>query len=180
MKKKQSYIAPTSKAESTVLGHQVSDEDVRRYREIFQLVDRDGGGSIEQEELGTLMRTLGLKPSEEEIQEMMKEADADNSGAIDFEEFVAVMSRSVQSQYTVDQYINAFKTFETEDCPYGVVRTKTLEHALTTYGDNPITLQEATELLANVDPENTGKINYINYINMLAVQNGGNVANNNQ
>lgn len=100
-------------------------------------------------------------------------SDADNSGAIDFDEFVAVMSRSVQSQYTVEQYINAFKTFETDDCPYGVVKTKVLEHALTTYGDNPITLQEATELLANVDPENTGKINYINYINMLAVQSGG-------
>ena len=65
---------------------QINDDDLRRYKEIFQLVsfcstlftrlqvDTDGGGSIEQEELGTLMRTLGLKPSDEEITEMMREA----------------------------------------------------------------------------------------------------------
>ncbi|KAL9657467.1 hypothetical protein ABK040_016734 [Willaertia magna] len=151
---------------------EVSKEELQRYREIFGLVDTDGGGSIERDELGTLMRTLGLKPSDEEIDEMMKEADIDNSGDIDFNEFVAVMSKSVQSQYTQEQYYNAFRVFETDDCPYGIVKTKVLEHALTTYGDNPISLQEATELLANVDPENTGKINYLNYINALSVQSG--------
>jgi len=51
-----------------------AEDDLRTFREIFQLVDRDGGGSIQQDELGTLLRTLGLKPTDEEITEMMKEA----------------------------------------------------------------------------------------------------------
>ena len=81
------------------------------------------------------------------------------------------MSRGVQSRFTVEQYIAAFKTFETDDCP-GFVKTKTLEHALTTYGDEPMEAKEAAEMLANVDTSGSGKINYINLINMLAVQKG--------
>jgi len=82
------------------------------------------------------------------------------------------MSKSVQSQYTVEQYLHAFKTFETDDCA-GVVKTKVLEHALTTYGDEPMTHKEATELLATVDTNGSGKINYINYINMLTANQAG-------
>ena len=36
----------------------------RRFREIFNLVDLDKGGTIDKEELKQLMNTLGLKPSQ--------------------------------------------------------------------------------------------------------------------
>ena len=35
-----------------------------RFREIFNLVDLDKGGTISKEELKQLMNTLGLKPSQ--------------------------------------------------------------------------------------------------------------------
>jgi calmodulin len=63
------------------------------YQEIFNLVDRDGGGTITKEELGDLMDTLGIDATPEEIELMINEIDQDNNGEIDFEEFVAVMSR---------------------------------------------------------------------------------------
>ena len=36
-------------------------------------------------ELGTVMKSLGLNPSKDELQDMLNEVDADNSGSIDFE-----------------------------------------------------------------------------------------------
>ena len=36
----------------------------RRFREIFNLVDLDKGGTISKDELKQLMNTLGLKPSQ--------------------------------------------------------------------------------------------------------------------
>lgn len=41
-------------------------------------------GQITVKELGTVMKNLGLHPSESELQDMLNEVDADGSGAIDF------------------------------------------------------------------------------------------------
>ena len=62
----------------------------------------------------------------------------------------------------------AFKVFETDNVPPGCVSTEVLEHALTTYGSDKLSPDEAAELLATVDPENTGKINYMEFINMMS------------
>ena len=41
---------------------------------------------------GTVMRSLGQNPSEEELRDMIKEIDVDKSGSIDFSEFCQLMS----------------------------------------------------------------------------------------
>jgi hypothetical protein len=49
---------------------------------VFNLVDTDGGGSIEKEELAELMDTLGIDYGDEEIDLMMTEIDEDKDGEI--------------------------------------------------------------------------------------------------
>lgn len=148
--------------------HHLTEEELAEFREIFDLVDEDKGGSISRGELKKLMITLRLKPTEEELDAMMREVDADGSGDIDFDEFVTVMSRRVQADYTPEQLKSAFKVFETDSVPQGYVSTEVLEHALTTYGTDKLSPEEASELLATVDPESTGKINYMEFINMMS------------
>lgn len=150
----------------------LSEEELKEFKEIFDLVDGDGSGEISKEELGKLMETLGLKPTEQQLDEMMKEVDADGSGDIDFNEFVTVMSKKVKADYTPEQLKAAFAVFESPDdhLGHGWVRTDVLEHALTTYGEDTLTQEKALELLATVDPEGTGKINYLEYINMMSTQ----------
>ena len=63
----------------------LSAEELAEFREIFNLVDRDGGGTITKEELGELMDTLGIDATPEEIDLMINEIDQDNNGEIDFE-----------------------------------------------------------------------------------------------
>jgi EF-hand domain pair len=78
-------------------------------RQIFNLVDRDKGGSISKSELAQLMDTLAINASQQEIDLMVLEIDKNNDGEIQFEEFVAVMSRKVQATYTADEVKQAFK-----------------------------------------------------------------------
>jgi|TARA_B110000305_G_C19140102_1_gene493068 calmodulin len=66
--------------------HNLSDEELAEFREIFNLVDRDGGGTITKEELGELMDTLGIDATPEEIDLMINEIDQDSNGEIDFGE----------------------------------------------------------------------------------------------
>jgi Ca2+-binding EF-hand superfamily protein len=65
--------------------------EVSEFKEIFDLFDSDGGGSIDSSELGSVMRTLGKNPSPEELATLVKEIDADGSGEIEFDEFLTLL-----------------------------------------------------------------------------------------
>ena len=58
------------------------------------MFDRDGNGLIDRNELKLVMQELGEKLSEEDIDEMIEEADTNNDGFIDYEEFARYMSSS--------------------------------------------------------------------------------------
>lgn len=60
-------------------------------REAFQIFDADGNGKITSEELRLIMENLGEKLTDEEIDDMVKEADIDGDGEINYEEFVKMM-----------------------------------------------------------------------------------------
>eukprot|EP00743_Colponemidia_sp_Colp-15_P002531 GILK01002743.1.p1 GENE.GILK01002743.1~~GILK01002743.1.p1 ORF type:complete len:168 (-),score=33.75 GILK01002743.1:747-1214(-) len=142
-------------------------EEIQEFREIFNLVDKDGGGSISKEELGELMATLGIKSTKEELDLMISEIDQDNNGEIEFDEFVAVMSRKVNATYTPDEVKSAFKVFSGHDAPSGHIHVKTLMKALTTYGTEKLTEDQAAELIAQVDTDQSGLINFNDYVNMM-------------
>ena len=46
-------------------------------KEAFALFDKDGDGKITTKELGSVMRSLGQNPTEEELRDMINEVDAD-------------------------------------------------------------------------------------------------------
>ena len=65
------------------------------------------------QELSTVMRSLGLQASQEELQEMMTEADEDGSGSIEFEEFLSMMKRKMkENESSMDDVKAAFKVFD--------------------------------------------------------------------
>ena len=138
----------------------LTEEELAEFQEIFNLVDLDKGGTISKDELKQLMNTLGLKPTQEELNQMVDEIDADGNGEIDFDEFVTVMSRKVNTSYTPTQVKAAFKVFE-RDCPQGYVSMSALEQALTTYGTEKLSLTDAQELLSQIEPDENGLINYV-------------------
>ncbi|CAM9622573.1 unnamed protein product, partial [Phaeothamnion confervicola] len=149
----------------------LSADELAEFREIFNLVDRDGGGTITKEELGELMETLGIDASPEELEMMITEIDQDNNGEIDFREFVAVMSRKVNASYTSDQVKGAFKVFEC-GAPPGYVKVETLIKALTMHGSEKLTDEQAKELVSQarwpqLEPDHSGLVNYIDYVNMM-------------
>jgi calmodulin len=59
--------------------------------EAFKVFDRDGNGFITSNELRHVMSNLGESMTPEEVDEMIKEADLDGDGQINYEEFVRMM-----------------------------------------------------------------------------------------
>lgn len=57
----------------------------------FRVFDKEGNGLISTAELKHIMMTIGDKMTEEEADEMIHEADIDDDGIINYEEFVRMM-----------------------------------------------------------------------------------------
>ena len=58
----------------------------------FSVFDKDGNGYISAAELRHVMTNLGEKLTDEEVDEMIREADIDGDGQVNYEEFVAMMT----------------------------------------------------------------------------------------
>ena len=53
-------------------------------KEKFKLFDKDGNGLIDRDELKSVMQQLGEKLSEDDIDEMITDADKNGDGMIDY------------------------------------------------------------------------------------------------
>jgi calmodulin len=91
---------------------------------------------------------------------------ADGNGDIDFEEFVAVMSRKVDAAYSPNQVRSAFKVFEIPGHA-GYIKAEALVKALCTYGAEKLTEAQAKDLVSQMESDAAGYINYGEYINMM-------------
>ncbi|KAI4739537.1 putative calmodulin [Aureobasidium sp. EXF-12298] len=77
----------------SMMGRKVQQADSEsELRAAFAVFDRDGSGTISAEELRNVMKSIGENLSDSEIDEMIKEADANGDGNIDYDEFVKIMS----------------------------------------------------------------------------------------
>ncbi|KAE9413023.1 hypothetical protein Angca_002889 [Angiostrongylus cantonensis] len=69
-------------------------KELKEYKQLFNMFDTDGSGAIGNEELKQAMLSIGMHANEAEIDNVIKEVDADGNGEIDFEEFCACMKKS--------------------------------------------------------------------------------------
>jgi voltage-gated sodium channel len=70
----------------------LSDDIIAATRGIFETIDLDQGGTIDEEELAIGFLTVGGEFNKDEIKAMVAEVDKDNSGEIDISEFVRFMA----------------------------------------------------------------------------------------
>jgi calmodulin len=76
----------------TLMARKMKDTDSEEeIMEAFKVFDKDGSGFISAAELKNIMTNLGEKLTDEEVDEMVREADVNGDGQIDYEEFVKMM-----------------------------------------------------------------------------------------
>ncbi|KAL5204698.1 hypothetical protein ABZP36_009569 [Zizania latifolia] len=68
-----------------------NDDDEEELKKAFRVFDKDDNGFISHNELRMVMASLGEEMTEDEIDEMMRTADTNNDGQVDYEEFKRVM-----------------------------------------------------------------------------------------
>lgn len=70
----------------TMMARKMKDDDSEEeLREAFKVFDKDGSGDISAAELRHVMTSLGEKLTDEEVDEMIREADVDGDGKVNYE-----------------------------------------------------------------------------------------------
>jgi len=76
----------------SLMAKKIHDTDSEEeLRDAFKFFDRDGNQLISAAELRRVMSNLGEKLTDEEVDKMIREADIDGDGHINYEEFVRMM-----------------------------------------------------------------------------------------
>ena len=137
----------------------ITDEQRKELQDIFDQFDKDKDGKISDKELKNAIVSMGQNPTDDEINEMMREVDLNQDGKIDFDEFMILMTKSSPDTQTEEEVINAFRVFDKEG-------NGLIAHIMMTIGDK-MTEEEADEMVNEADIDEDGMINYEEFVRMM-------------
>ncbi|KAF9999863.1 hypothetical protein BGZ65_004844 [Modicella reniformis] len=132
------------------------DQTTAEFQEAFKLFDKDGDGKISVKELGTVMRSLGQKPTDAEVQDMIKGADTDGNGTLDFPE-----SNSGDPEKELKE---AFKVYDKDGD--GFITSSELRAVLISIGDK-VSEAELHEMMREADKDGDNRISYDEFVRMM-------------
>nr|GMC78527.1 calmodulin-like protein 11 [Ipomoea batatas] len=129
-------------------------------RELF-----DMEGVITLEELATIIQSLNVHPTKEEIQEMIREVDVNGDGSIDFQEFLNVMVRKIKESVS-EELKEAFKVFDRDQD--GFISAKELRNVMMNLGER-LTEEEAKQMIKEADVDGDGLVSYEEFVRMMMI-----------
>ncbi|KAK4557230.1 hypothetical protein RGQ29_007126 [Quercus rubra] len=139
---------------------ELDDAQIAELREIFRSFDRNNDGSLTQLELGSLLRSLGLKPSPEQLETLIQNTDKNSNGLIEFSEFITLVAPDLlpaKSPYTEDQLRQLFRLFDRDG--NGFITAAELAHSMAKLG-HALTAEELTGMIKEADLDGDGTINF--------------------
>ena len=93
----------------------LTEEEVMEIKEAFDLFDNDKSGTIDTNELKQALKNLGIDAKNQTLSNMMADLDKDNSGTIDFDEFIDMMTAKMSDRDTREDLEKVFKLFLGDD-----------------------------------------------------------------
>ncbi|KAH3848236.1 calmodulin-beta-like isoform X1 [Dreissena polymorpha] len=143
---------------------EITPEMEAEFRTAFDMFDKDGDNTISARELGTVMRSLGQNPTEQELRDMINEVDMDGSQTIDFGEFCMMMLKRMNESNEDEELLDAFKVFDKDG--NGYITADELKKVMTNLGEK-MTDEEVQEMLNEADENHDGQISYPEFVKMM-------------
>lgn len=141
----------------------LTEEQIAEFKEAFQIFDKDGDGCISTDELKNAMIALGSNPTDDDVEKKKNEVDKDNSGTIDFKEFLYLMTKGLKESNIENQLIEAFKIFDRHN--NGKISVHEFRYVMmSSGGDIP---KEDIEGIINEADNGNGYIDYMDFIKVL-------------
>ncbi|BES91085.1 troponin C [Nesidiocoris tenuis] len=129
-----------------------------------------GKGYIECPLVGTILQMLGHEVPDSRLKEIIEEVDADGSGQLEFEEFVALAAGFLTEDETQDaeamqqELREAFRLYDKEG--NGYITTDVLREILKEL-DDKITSSELDMMIAEIDSDGSGTVDFDEFMEVM-------------
>jgi Ca2+-binding EF-hand superfamily protein len=131
-------------------------EQLREFREAFDILDRNGDGKVTVDDLAAAFRALDRPTSPTEIRQIIGEVDADAKDSIDFPEFLALMSRPLRASEIEEELKVSFNAFANGEEFIGATQLRALLVSLGLDASSAV----IRKLLNEGDRDRDGKISF--------------------
>lgn len=162
----QSYMDSVQLKRTTLsfIASRIPEDQIMTLRQAFSKMDKNGDGQLTFEELKSgLAEIPEIELSQEDILNAMDIIDSNQNGMIDYTEFIAACLQSYN--YLKENHLrSAFAYFDQDNS--GTISPDELRQCLQS-DDFTLTEEQISELLADVDQNNDGQIDYVEFINMM-------------
>uniref|UniRef100_A0A0D9ZCZ6 EF-hand domain-containing protein n=3 Tax=Oryza TaxID=4527 RepID=A0A0D9ZCZ6_9ORYZ len=142
----------------------LTSEQMVAFQEAFLLFDKNGDGCITLEELAAVTRSLGLEPTDQELNDMMREVDTDGNGIIDFQEFLSLIARKMKDGDGDEELKEAFEVLDKDQ--NGFISPTELRTVMTNLGEK-MTDEEVEQMIREADTDGDGQVNYDEFVIMM-------------
>ncbi|KAJ3192418.1 Centrin-4 [Irineochytrium annulatum] len=139
----------------------LSAGQLQEIREVFNLFDTDGSGTIDLAELRIVMRALGFSPSKEDLIGMAAEFQVDDDPSLSFEEFLFLMARKLSEKDAHTEMMKSFTLFDIEG--RGKIGPKELRRVAKEIGEY-ITDDEIDMIIEETDKDGDGEIGEADWV----------------
>lgn len=134
------------------------------FRPAFAMFDHNNDGRITADELAGTYEMLGQKRSPSEINLIVKEADLDGNGTIEFNEFVKMISARVHEESFEEELRATFRSYDVDQDGY--ISSRVLKDLLAQINPD-VTEAAVAELVREVDSTFDGLIGEDQFIKMF-------------
>eukprot|EP00090_Calanus_glacialis_P003019 TRINITY_DN12196_c0_g1_i3.p1 TRINITY_DN12196_c0_g1~~TRINITY_DN12196_c0_g1_i3.p1 ORF type:complete len:280 (+),score=99.00 TRINITY_DN12196_c0_g1_i3:33-872(+) len=145
--------------------HNLEDEQVAEYKEVFMLFDKDQDGVLSFAELGIAMKALGQRPSEKILLKMVRSVSEDKLyDTIEFNEFLQMMSKQQEDDINMEALVEAFKVFDKDKD--GFLSTDELRKIM----KERMSKKDLNTMIKEADSDNDGFINCQEFCSILCAE----------
>ncbi|KAL8346909.1 hypothetical protein RB601_003445 [Gaeumannomyces tritici] len=157
----------------------LTNDQLKQLKEVFDIIDKDGTGSISAEEFADAMESLGLSATDAEAQDIIADIDTNKDGQIDFHEFLRAMAHPETNQaldpnsqkHDINkeqrELLQAFEVIDQDGS--GSISPDELRRALRHLGDF-YTDEEITEMINHADLDGNGSIDYQEFVQLMSAK----------
>ena len=141
-----------------------TDEQIAEYKQAFDLFDKDKSGSISVKELGTVIRSLNINVTDEELKDLVGDVDTNQNGLIEFNEFLELMAKGNSETNSEEALRLAFKVFDVNGD--GKISFAELKQALGKLGEKNDD-ETVNQMLKEADLNGDGEIGFEEFKKMM-------------
>ncbi|KAK6931426.1 EF-hand domain [Dillenia turbinata] len=145
----------------------LKSDQLKQLKDIFMRFDMDSDGSLTQLELAALLRSLGLKPTVDQIRAMLANMDSNGNGSVEFDELVNAIMPDMSEQILInqEQLMEVFRSFDRDG--NGVITASELAGSMAKMG-HPLTYGELAEMIREADEDGDGVISFNEFASIMA------------